>query len=70
MFYGKLSMAHLLLDEGAASFTMARVQENIMRRVSVMVKTYLKAYFYCPALVLETEMLLPHGCLTIVDLTK
>ena len=69
MFYGKLSMAHLLLDEGAASFTMARVQENIMRRVSVMVKTYLKAYFYCLALVLEKEMPLPHGA-TIVNLTK
>ena len=31
MFHGKLPMSHLLLDEGAASFTMARVQENVVR---------------------------------------
>ena len=37
MFYGKLSMSHLLLDEGAASFTMARVQENILRRARVII---------------------------------
>ena len=44
MFYGKLSMSHLLLDEGAASFTMARVQENILRRVSAIVIQMKYAY--------------------------
>ena len=34
MFNGKTSTVHLLLDEGAASFTMARVKESVHRRVS------------------------------------
>ncbi len=33
MFIGRASMAALLLDEGAASFSMARVQEDMNKRV-------------------------------------
>ncbi len=33
MFHGRSPMSHLLLDEGAASFAMARVQEDVQKRV-------------------------------------
>ncbi len=35
MFHGRTSMTHLLLDEGAASFAMARVQEDMSKRVRI-----------------------------------
>ena len=34
MFHGRMAMTSLLLDEGAASFAMARVQEDMQKRVS------------------------------------
>ena len=33
LFHGKMEMTHLLLNEGAASFIMARVQEDLQRKV-------------------------------------
>ncbi len=46
MFIGRsLEMTHLLLDEGAASFIMARVQEDVAKRVKYSNKYIPKSHF-------------------------
>ena len=40
MFIGRASMSALLLDEGAASFSMARVQEDMNKRVRKQLNYY------------------------------